>query len=58
MKTNTWSKPATKGFQPEGRNGHTASLINNKMYVIGGWLGSGTFASSDLYILNLDTLEW
>ena len=28
------------------------------MYVIGGWLGSGTFASSDLYILNLDISEW
>jgi hypothetical protein len=28
------------------------------MYVIGGWLGSGTFASGDLYILNLDFNEW
>lgn len=28
------------------------------MYVIGGWLGCGTYASSDSYVLNLDTLEW
>ena len=28
------------------------------MYIIGGWLGAGTFASSDVYILDLDRLYW
>ena len=28
------------------------------MFVIGGWLGSGTYASYDLFVLNLDTKEW
>lgn len=28
------------------------------MYVIGGWLGSGTYASRDVYVLDLDTLIW
>lgn len=53
-----WSKGNITGKEPDGRNGHTATLVNNKMFVIGGWLGSGTYASCDLYILNLDTLEW
>lgn len=53
-----WVRANVTGKEPEGRNGHTATLVENKMYVIGGWLGSGTFASSDLYILNLDELQW
>lgn len=28
------------------------------MYVIGGWLGSGTYASKDVYVLDLDKLHW
>lgn len=28
------------------------------MYVIGGWLGSGTYASRDVYVLDLDCLFW
>ena len=28
------------------------------MYIIGGWLGSGPFAASDIYILDLKTLTW
>lgn len=28
------------------------------MFVIGGWLGSGTYASGDVYVLDLDTLTW
>jgi N-acetylneuraminic acid mutarotase len=56
--TAQWERLTTTGTVPEGRNGHTASLIANKMYVIGGWLGSGTFASSEVYILNLDAHEW
>ena len=28
-------------------------MKDNKMYIIGGWLGSGPFASSDVYYLDL-----
>lgn len=28
------------------------------MYIIGGWLGSGPFAASDMFILDLDELVW
>ena len=27
------------GSPPQGRNGHTATLVNNRLYIIGGWLG-------------------
>jgi len=51
-------KISTSGSEPEARNGHSATLVNKKMYVIGGWLGSGTFASNDVYILNLENYQW
>lgn len=50
-----WTKVRVSGMEPDGRNGHTATLVGNLMYIIGGWLGTGTFASSDVYILNLGT---
>ena len=43
LKTNTWEAPQVQGKEidiPDGRNGHTATLIDNTMFIIGGWLGS------------------
>lgn len=51
-------KEKATGKLPEGRNGHTATVVDNKMYVIGGWLGSGTYASREVYILDLDYFNW
>ena len=59
----------TAGNQPVGRNGHTATLISkfeiltsacvgNRLFIIGGWLGQGPLAASDLHILDLDTFKW
>eukprot|EP01083_Nonionella_stella_P009532 27428_1 len=57
------------GTPPPGRNGHTATLakrkINNNneeeervcIFIIGGWLGSGPFAASDLHILDITNPE-
>jgi N-acetylneuraminic acid mutarotase len=44
---------------PSGWNGHTETLIDgHKVFIIGGWLGSGPFAADDLYILDLEALKW
>ena len=44
---------------PTGRNGHTATLIDDRrIFIIGGWLGSGPFAANDLHILDLVDLKW
>lgn len=34
----TWSKPFMEGPSPLPRSLHSATLINNKMYVFGGWV--------------------
>lgn len=51
-----------RGAVPPGRNGHTATLADGKIIIIGGWLGSGPLAASDLYILDVsdgpDNLRW
>lgn len=38
---NTWIKPRrpSGSSAPMGRNGHTATLVQNRLYIIGGWLG-------------------
>jgi len=37
---NVWIKPKkTHGQNPMGRNGHTATLVDGNLYIIGGWLG-------------------
>ncbi|KAI1290869.1 Host cell factor 1 [Halotydeus destructor] len=38
MESMTWSKPILYGPQPLPRSLHSATLINNKMYVFGGWV--------------------
>lgn len=37
-----------------GRNGHTATLVDSRVYIIGGWLGQGPLAADDLHILDLE----
>lgn len=49
----------TSGTPPAGRNGHTATLADRKrLFVIGGWLGSGPLAAADTHVLALDTMSW
>lgn len=38
IETMTWSKPHVGGQAPLPRSLHSATLINNKMYVFGGWV--------------------
>lgn len=48
------------GTPPPGRNGHTATLATDvsdeesgRIIIIGGWLGSGPLAASDMHVLDI-----
>ena len=56
--TYKWHTLEVEGYQPSGRNGHTATLIDEKIYIIGGWLGSGPFAADDLHAFDIKAKEW
>uniref|UniRef100_A0AAV1TGQ5 BTB domain-containing protein n=1 Tax=Peronospora matthiolae TaxID=2874970 RepID=A0AAV1TGQ5_9STRA len=56
----TWRELSheTRGVAPSGRNGHTATLADCKLFILGGWLGSGPLAAADVHVLHLNTLRW
>ncbi|CAD6244143.1 GSCOCG00013267001-RA-CDS [Cotesia congregata] len=66
----TWNKPIVNGPTPLPRSLHTATLINHKMYVFGGWVPlvvddvkvatheKEWKCTSTLACLNLETLTW
>jgi hypothetical protein len=58
-----------QGTPPPGRNGHSATLAadpddeeNGRIIVIGGWLGTGPLAASDMHVLDISNggrqLRW
>ncbi|KAG8828900.1 hypothetical protein FRC17_007397 [Serendipita sp. 399] len=51
-----WEQVKTSGQKPGPRGYHTANLVGNIMVVIGGSDGRDCF--SDVWALNLDTLDW
>lgn len=53
-----WSYIPTTGCIPGPRDGHTACLIGNIMYVFGGFEELENCFSNDIYALNLDTFVW
>eukprot|EP01133_Synstelium_polycarpum_P015011 gene15011-17752_t len=55
-KTNTFNKPAIKGDAPPKFSRHTARTIDKKVYIFGGYNGSGTYY--DLATYNLETKTW
>uniref|UniRef100_A0A671XFU1 Fibronectin type-III domain-containing protein n=1 Tax=Sparus aurata TaxID=8175 RepID=A0A671XFU1_SPAAU len=66
----TWSKPVLNGTAPLPRSLHSATTINNKMYVFGGWVPlvmddvkvatheKEWKCTNTLACLNLDTMCW
>jgi leucine-zipper-like transcriptional regulator 1 len=57
------------GNPPPGRNGHSATLAtdpdddeNGRIIIIGGWLGTGPLAASDMHVLDISNggrqLRW
>ncbi|TSK13340.1 Host cell factor 2 [Bagarius yarrelli] len=64
--TMTWSLPKTTGLCPLPRSQHSSNVIENQMYVFGGWVpaeernavGAEWVCSNSLSVLNLDTMTW
>lgn len=56
IKTRTWSLVSTNGTAPSARLNHSASFVNGKLYIFGGFCDGE--ASRDLYILDTATLTW
>ena len=67
----TWSQPHVSGTPPAGRNGHSATLVRSRapspgakggerrlLVFVGGWLGVGPLAATDLCLLDVDELAW
>ena len=63
------NKLIEKGNAPPGRNGHSATLAadpdddeNGRIIIIGGWLGTGPLAASDMHVLDVSNggrrLRW
>ena len=53
-----WSKPKVNGDVPEGRNGHTATLAQDSLYIQGGWLGRGPLAANDIHVFDILSKTW
>lgn len=58
LDSNLWKILNSTGDVPKPRNGHSSTLIENKMYIIGGWLGTGQYANDEIYELDLLLLIW
>lgn len=51
-----WAEVPTEGEKPEARSGHQACLVEQKLFVIGGWNSAKQF--DDIFILDLETSCW
>jgi N-acetylneuraminic acid mutarotase len=52
--TRQWSRPALRGPSPAHRHGHTATMVENRLFVFGGMNRHGRF--NDVHVLDLETL--
>ncbi len=41
------------GQIPRARNGHSATLAERNLIVVGGWIGTGPLAAQDTFVLNV-----
>jgi Ras-related protein Rab-1A len=57
-----WKQVVTSGIQPRPRYRHTAEIIGNKMYILGGSENGDDIADGSrhlgVHVLNLSTMEW
>ena len=52
----TWMQPDRNGMPPSPRNGHTADLIENKIYIFGG--GDKADLLNELYVFDVHSHMW
>ncbi|CAI5453235.1 unnamed protein product [Caenorhabditis angaria] len=53
-----WRKMEIVGFIPPARDGHTAVMVNNKMFVFGGFEEELQRFSQETYVFDFDTNRW
>ncbi|XP_014363466.2 kelch domain-containing protein 3 [Papilio machaon] len=53
-----WSMPPVSGTVPYAKDGHSACVIRNKMYIFGGFEYLTDQYSQEVHCLDLDTLQW
>lgn len=53
-----WSTPNVYGTIPEPTDSHSACVIQNKMYIFGGFQDSSMMKSQDLYSFDFGTMTW
>lgn len=53
-----WSTPVVGGMVPYAKDGHSACVIKNKMYIFGGFEYLTDQYSQEVHCLDLDTLQW
>lgn len=59
IETLGWSMPEIGGkYIPVPRDGHSACIIQNCMYIFGGFQDNPSQFSQDLYMLDLNTMMW
>lgn len=57
-KTLRWDTPQVNGSIPGARDGHSAVVIRNKMFIFGGYEEEVGLFSQDVHSLDLTTLTW
>lgn len=56
--THSWFKPTVLGTIPNARDGHSACVINNKMFVFGGYEEETDRFSNEIFCLDFSTFTW
>ena len=57
-KSYRWKRPLVQGDIPGERDGHSAAIVGNYMYVFGGYEENYERFGQDVYRLDLDTYTW
>ncbi|MPC95150.1 Kelch domain-containing protein 3 [Portunus trituberculatus] len=56
--THLWSVPDVKGLVPEARDGHSACIVNDHMYIFSGYLEYVESYTQEVHTLNLRSMTW